>query len=79
MLKLLALKDSVMDYTYEVAKEIHEDRLRRAETRHTLQQIEERRAGLQATVLNQLGDLLITAGSKLKQQPQRRQPELKLT
>ena len=68
-----------MDYTYEVARAIHEDRLHRAETRRTLQQVEERRAGLHSTVLIRLGDLLITAGLKLKQQTQNRQPELKLT
>ena len=79
MLKLAELKDTTMDYSYEVARAIHEERLRQAEARWMLQQVEEVRTGFQARILARLGDMLITTGLKLKQHPQPQRPDLKLT
>jgi hypothetical protein len=68
-----------MDYSYEVARAIHKERLRRAAARRTREQVEEVRAGIQATMLARLGELLIAAGLKLKQPAQSQRPGLKLT
>ena len=46
-----------MDYSYEVARARHEERLRQAEATRTLQQVDEVRAGIQAKMLVRLGDL----------------------
>lgn len=68
-----------MDYSYEVAKVILEERLHEAERRRLLKQVEAHRPNLRTKALIGLGDILITTGLKVKEQYQPQQPGLELT
>ena len=68
-----------MDYSYEIAKAILEERLREAERMRMLKQAEALQPNLQAKVLIGLGDILITTGLKVKAQYQPQQPGLEVS
>ena len=68
-----------MDYSYEVAKAIQEERLHKAERMRMLKQAEAARPDFRAKALIGLGDILITVGLKVKEQYQTQQPSLELT